>query len=384
MKIYHYPIFTFFLLFFSNAQASVSPVVPIDVYEVVEYPQLDRGTLPIGTRTIFDIVTMGYTSEPSKTYRGGFVCTSSSNSENGACPTTLVYNYNTSPLTIKLKLTEKRSHLTRDIELLGTNINIYPQPAISEGCSTYSKPYAMNNAQSPGSCNGYGTSGNALRLWFNQSELNKLPVGGIWTGKLVINYINGLWSSNNGKKLSTITVNFNLNLTDKSNIQVWLPQFKTGQPQLDLNIKPKISSGNVLQSSFSGQNTLDLCLYDGYSTNSSSMEMKITGSGGGQGTTSFYLQGKNGAELPYSVNFLFEGDSIGKLITNGSNWSVNNASSLAIHWNRIAPVTLPDISVPVLCWPAKIILKTHVPSTTASGEYIGNLNMIFTPSSSSM
>ncbi|MDA6318094.1 CfaE/CblD family pilus tip adhesin, partial [Escherichia coli] len=64
------------------------------------------------------------------------------------------------------------------------------------------------------------------------------------------------------------TVNITVDLTDKGNIQVWLPGFHSN-PRVDLNLRP---IGNY---KYSGSNSLDMCFYDGYSTNSDSMVIKF-------------------------------------------------------------------------------------------------------------
>ncbi|MCF2182818.1 hypothetical protein LGR56_24215 [Escherichia coli] len=97
-------------------------------------------------------------------------------------------------------------------------------------------------------------------------------------------------------------MHFRIDLTDRQNIQVWLLQFAQTHPQVDLNITPFHGRG------LKGKNVVDMCFYDGYSTNSSSVQLQFYDSdGSGAGTDTFNITNSNGVKLPYKISMAFQG-----------------------------------------------------------------------------
>lgn len=365
----------------SFAGWAVPDTEPHDVTKQVTFQQIDRSSLPTGRYDIFYEDVSAANGENVGLYNASaYVCRSSSNSINGACVTQLMWGSGggPNPTPIKLRFTEKRSHISLELTLQAQRQVVFP----SDGCGK--PPSPLNNAATVGCSYETSTvanSGSALNLWFDQEELKKLPVGGIWTATLILDF--HFW--NPDRLISTYTVNFLVDMTDKANIQVWLPEFGKGNPLVDLNLRPKISGGSLVNDSgYSGKNVIDMCLYDGYSTNSSTMQLQFSSAEGGSGTNNFILKDSASHELPYQVNFAFNGQDTGKSIINGEQWNITNASQLPINWNRILPVSLPDLSIPVLCWPAKMTLSADLPSSQSAGQYQGILKMVFTPSTTAI
>ncbi|ALX93554.1 hypothetical protein AV650_08250 [Serratia fonticola] len=335
---------------------------PMNETKNITLPQMDRSSLPTGTLYVYqNHVTANEASAKTNYQATGYVCLSNSNSINGMCPSTVASSA-LDPTPITLRFTEVKSHITKDLVL-------YAQKSL---ISNAYYPRAMNSTVSIA-----GGTGSALTLYMQQSELKKLPVGGIWTAKLIINY---RFSS---RVLSTYTTHFLFDITDKSNIQVYMPQYgNAAMPQVDLNIRPKNNANG-----YAGKNAIDMCLYDGYNTNSSSMVMQFSGvNDGGSGTNTFYLHKNDDASvtLPYKVNFGFTGESPGRSIVNGESWSINQAQQLPINWNRITAVGLPNIAIPVLCWPAKLTISTDLPASQPAGAYSGVIKVVFTPDTTAM
>lgn len=116
---------------------------------------------------------------------------------------------------------------------------------------------------------------------------------------------------------------------------------------------------------------------DGYNSNSSNLQLQFIGSEGGSGTKYYYLRNSAGDTLPYQVTFGFTGYP-DKRITNGE---ISNIDTSAL-----APksVNLPDISIPVYCWPSEMNLWASLPETQPAGKYRGTLTIVFTPNTGTM
>lgn len=357
------------VLWGQGAHANFPDTQPTDKSRT-ELFNYDRSSLPGGKQyiynrdlTVFSNAPEGYLLEG----RGGYVCKSSTDSKNGKCPDKLVWeDVFQGESIIALRFTETRSKMTKDLNIKG-----YREAAFSSssGCSAISNQINLNYAPyRPCWDKVSNSSGSVLTLWIDNDELSKLPFGGIWTATLLLDY----WQWDPRQYKSTYTVNFKIDLTDKNNIQVWLPQFGKGAPLVDLNLRPVPGGG------FKGKNTVDMCLYDGYSTNSSLLTMNFSSAErDGSDPEAFILKDGN-KKLSYNVELSFQGGSNSSRVKNGVDWSINT-HTLPVNWNRILPVSLPDISTPVLCWPTKLHLSANVPSTTPAGNYSGTLKVVFTP-----
>lgn len=325
-----------------------------------------RQTLPPSDYYFFNnhVAAYGSTSY-NKTV---FLCNSTTDTSTGACPTSGSSYAINGKTTIDLQFTEKRSQVKKDLQLIGWKI---PRWAEKYNCSENINALNSNSY----SCLVYGTayqaSGVTLSLYMPQSEINKLPFGGVWEGTLVFKVRRIA-----GTVYGTYTVNITVDLTDKENIQVWIPGFHSA-PRVDLNLRPE---GN---GKYTGTNTLDMCFYDGYSTNSDSMEIRLQDDSGASSGNTYYLNKTDNPEkqLPYSVALLIGGRRF--YPENGKSFTINDSAVLSTNWRRITSVSMPEINVPVLCWPAQLLFSADVNNPTA-GQYSGNIKIIFTPSSANM
>lgn len=270
-------------------------------------------------------------------------------------------------MNISLRFTESRTGIWRDLIVKGYGILPYQN---GSGCTTFDGPVEFGSVGITRCSDDTFYAGYKLTLYFDQNELSKLPVGGIWTAQLLLDYRQWV----NIYK-STYTVNFKINLTDKKNIQVWLPDFGKGNPQIDLNITPFHGGG------LKGKNVVNMCFYDGYSTNSSHLQLRFYDDGSGSGTDLFKLTSADGVELPYKVSLAFGGGAAKTIINNRT---MEVEGNIPVNWARILPVSLPDIPIPVLCWPATLTLKTNLPVSQPAGNYTGRLIVAFTPDSASL
>lgn len=307
---------------------------------------------------------VAYSGSHTNYMRMLFVCLSSTNSVNGSCPTNEnpASHYVTGTTNITLQFTEQKSLIKKDLRIVG-----HKNPRfIDSSCPTYnltlnSNTYTCNNAQ---------PNGATLSLYIPTGELQKLPFGGVWNAVLKLK-VKKRYDTTYG----TYTINITVNLTDKGNIQIWLPQFKS-DARVDLNLRP--TGGGT----YIGRNSVDMCFYDGYSTNSSSLEIRFQDNSA-KSDGKFYLKKINDdtKEIAYTLSLLLAGKSLTP--TNGTPLNITDAASLETNWNRITAVTMPEISVPVLCWPGRLQLDAKVKNPEA-GQYIGNINITFTPSSQTL
>lgn len=321
---------------------------------------------------IFNKYLSGFNINNNIYDRNIFLCMSATDTSTGACHTGVVGSlgatYGTS--NISLQFTEKRSLMKRNLTLNGYKNHVFT--GVASGCGVTGNMVLNSHVYS---CAVGGSlvraNGTLLTLFIPENEINKLPFGGIWEATLVLRVKR--YADND---FGTYTINITVHLTDKGNIQVWLPAFKSA-PRVDLNLRPK---GN---GEFVGNNTLDMCLYDGYSTNSESMEIRFWDDSGQTGSNTYYLSKTRepSLKLPYSVSFLLGGRTLKP--KNGQSFTINDPLALEINWNRITAVSMPEINVPVLCWPAKLLLNANVKNPDA-GQYAGKLNIIFTPSSENL
>lgn len=302
-----------------------------------------------------------------------YTCRSETDPVNGACATRAMdLGSRNEPETIMLRFTEQKSHLETDVRLAGIRCFGTGEAGMTD---CLKNQLTLNNTHT--ASGEYTASALKLEFFRNMALSDLFPAGGIWTAHLILDF-----RDSQQVLLSTYNIRVTLRLTDKNNIQVWLPQFGTANPVLDLNVRPE-STGN---SRYEGGAVIDLCLYDGFNTNSSSIQVSLSDDVGKKtGTRYFELPGRDDptASVFYSVMFSFGGESSGRTMTNGENWNVNTAG-LAVNRERIQSVGLPDIPAPVLCWPASLRLMLASFPDYKAGAYEGHLTVTFTPDATTM
>lgn len=268
------------------------------------------------------------------------VCGSTSNTLNGACPTSSADSPTGNPLyggTINLKFTSSGDGLVRDIPLRGFRQN---------GCTVR---YLWDN------------TGCALLSWpmdiyyrMDHSILNRIPVGN-WQGTLIMTLRH---------------------------------QAESASPQINLNLINN-RPGTTPTASASGRTVLDMCLYDGGSSaNRVSLIFQDEGSsalGRISGAFSVYKDSGNKSRPIERIDYNLQivNPTTGKTdnVTNGMeiNWTNTNAHNIQ---RQVVLFGIPGIS---LCVPAPItvITPSFLLSGKSAGHYTGILRVIYTPSTQS-
>jgi hypothetical protein len=299
-----------------------------------------------------------------------WACTSSTVDENGKCPTGKGgYAAN---LPVYLKFTEKRSGATQTLELQGIREAYW----YNGSCAMYGDPKPMNQS-AQNSCGSDLTDGVNLTLKIPAAQLNMLPTGGIWTAQLKI-----LLHNSSGTEVYHWDSNITVDVNDPNNQQIYLPEFGEAAPRVDLNMRPLPGTGGN-QTQMNGAATIDMCLYDGYGSNSSSFILKFDDQQ--QGT----IQRNNGYFSIYSDHGDINQDS-GRIDyyvkmqgPDGKYVSVIRGDDLVvsdIQTAKVRQVHLPGIPQAVLCVPAPLQLSTKTMDINSkqAGHYTGHLIVNFT------
>nr|WP_112289001.1 CfaE/CblD family pilus tip adhesin [Rahnella sp. AN3-3W3] len=310
----------------------------------------------------------GSQSDPA-TFKNNWVCLSSTSPNNGQCPTQTVQEGSSTATygaksTIPLLFKEKKSGVTAII-----NLTAYRK------VGGYG-PWIINAAAVAGS-----SSPEALATFYvPKEEIAKFPFGGDWQAELKVSLIQHYPSD---AKAADWIAHVSLKLTDNNNQQIYLPEFGEAAPRVDLNMRPLPGTGGN-QTQMNGAATIDMCLYDGYGSNSTSFTLKFDDQQ--QGT----IQRNNGYFSIYSDHGDVNLDS-GRIDyyvkmqgPDGKYTNVIRGEDLVIpniQTARVRPVHLPGIPQAVLCVPAPLQLSTKTMDINSkqAGHYTGHLIVNFTP-----
>lgn len=313
---------------------------------------------------------MDTTAVTSDNAVNGMVCTSSTNTQNGACPTLLdLYVSGTVSATeggtITLKMTNLQTKTSKDIKVTGN----YYSP-----CHRHSILWIW----SP--CMTWETK-TYINIFLTQDSLRDLStVPGIWEGELKLNQIKydttvqGVWQ-----------VHIRVTVTDNNNAQVYLPSFPISAPVINLNLNTRPNQNP--KSLISGNTNLDMCFYDGSNSSNNRMDIIFSDEGGPStsrpaGMFSIYRRGSDKTSpkdrIDYQVKISNPVNNRVDSVNNGERFFWQNTDSRS----NQKLIVLPGGGTPVLCVPAPITLTTPEFYVTDKnqGDYTGNLRVIFTPS----
>jgi len=338
---------------------------------------------------IFDRASGGYdTDDALKWGQNTWTCESLNDMTTGACPTKPVWLWfpTGSSTDIKLLFKEEKSGATAVLTLRGSTAS-----EIHRTCSgalapggilggerspiEEARPVALQNCPSV-----IYFDGRLLFVRIPAAELKKLPSGGTWKANLRLNLRS--WSSSIAPLLAVFRAEIKLDVTDKGNIQIYLPEFATATPVVDLKLRA-LPNGSRL----SGTSNVDLCLYDGY--NSQSTWFDISASDGltvdrrNKGQYSVLLDtdksGSYESRIDYALNLTYAGKKIA--LPNNEKVRLQGVNNSA---GRL--VSLPGISVPVVCTPTPLTLDTPEFQSVRKrpGKYSNKLTITFTPSSANL
>ncbi|MDN7923600.1 CfaE/CblD family pilus tip adhesin [Burkholderia gladioli] len=288
------------------------------------------------------------------------LCKSQSDPQFGACETQPVWN-RVGVSSVELQFTEVRSQSRIILTVSGYR-----------GYSGSSTRDQLNT--------GITDLNRTLNLYIEASELRKLPFGGIWKATLKFNQ--GNWRRPDTLVIAEPTVEFTLHVTDTKNVQIYLPDHSTTTPTVDLGL----SRPNGRDSRTTGRRSIDMCLYDGFGSNSSWFDVTLKDDLGAlrrkPGSFSVVRHGTAGEfhdRIDYGVSYLHEGQQ--KTLNNGETVRLIGGSGTGLR-----SVHLPNIPVAVMCKPMPLTLET--PEFNAkdkhAGSYSGKLRIIFSPSAQSL
>ncbi|MDN7923150.1 CfaE/CblD family pilus tip adhesin [Burkholderia gladioli] len=302
---------------------------------------------------------------PNRWSRNVWVCHSDSDDTFGACATTPTWGGN-GPSIVKLRFTETRSGEARTLEVLGSRW-------LSE--STINRP--LHGSSSFGATS---VAAVYIDVRIPPSELKKLPVGGVWKAHLKFKQI--LWGTAQASKVADTNAEITLHVTDTKNVQIYLPGHNTTAPTVDLGL----SQPNGRDSRTTGSRSIDMCLYDGFGSNSSWFDVTVKDDLGAlrrkPGSFSVVRHGTAGEfhdRIDYGVSYLHEGQQ--KALNNGETVRLIGGNGTGLR-----SVHLPNIPVAVMCKSMPLTLET--PEFNAkdkrAGSYSGKLRIIFSPSAQSL
>ena len=305
------------------------------------------------------------------------LCYSDTDASRGACPVRSISGAPSGDTKIVVTFTEKRSRLTQTL-----NLAAYGQAFWNSNgsCSpNYFDPrhYEINNTHSYPCRDSYAQS-KAITVYISADELKKIPVGGAWEGV----FSSRIYSHYDKDFYGRWDINMQLNVVDSNNITVYLPQFPSATPRVDLKLHtiptPATPGGGMR-----GQANLDMCLYDGFNANSNRYQVTLTDdqtvSDRADGTFSVFRDSQPSAEARKRVDYR------ASLRYNGRDIALPNNEAITlegVNQAEVRPVLLPNIPQPVYCTPAPLSLTTPVFNQIGkeSGNYGGRLRVIFTPS----
>ncbi|KVD38693.1 pilin protein [Burkholderia ubonensis] len=369
-----------------SVDVSAALQVPANRNDTVE-ATLDRGAAQAAIK-IFDKASGGYdTSDAKKWGQNSWTCASASDPATGACPTEPVWLTSGDSTEIRLSFKEAKTGAMVELNLRGENHYTRHLDcsgnAASESVANETVPIQMAQLARVAACTEVVRwDGRALSVTIPAEELKKIPTGGIWKANLLLNLRRWTDAGIARPTIAVFKAAIKLNVTDKNNIQVYLPEFTNATPVVDLKLRT-LPNGSRL----SGTSNVDMCLYDGY--NSQSTWFDVTASDGltidrrDKGSYSVLLESdKSGAyasRVDYNASLTYAGKKI--VLPNNETvrlQGVNNSAGRT--------VSLPGIPVPVVCMPTPLTLETPEFQSVwkRPGKYSNKLTITFTPSSASL
>ncbi len=334
--------------------------------------------------------TGGYdTADPQKWGRNTLTCLSRTDTTYGACMNAPVwFSANpAAPYAINLRFTHALTSKTVDIKVYGDhymfiNNKVFTFASFVTGgtvdiAAWNREPY--------------------FDFYIVKSELEKLALPGIWTATLKQN-LRHWGSADCGGNFNDVNVGcpgylsiaswqatIRIEVVDPGNQQIYLPAFPHSTPIVNLNLTnfPGRPGGSEIQ----GENTLDMCLYDGKNSTSTRTYLRFEDDGlnaSGRAEGAFSIRRRGGSQsdardrLDYQVFVTNPVTGVTETVANGKSmvWQGTNDPQ------HLRQVVLPGGRESVLCVPAPIILKTpaFAASSKNAGDYTGTLRIIYTPS----
>lgn len=352
--------------------ALAEDVAPVDINEVRDVPAFDlsQGSSDL---ILWDnrLIASGENNAPvSKDWTNGtFLCHSDTDPSVGACPakdvrTEWQAGVNGRKTEVRLMFVERRSRAVHVVTFLGH------KALVEKGAGDNVRELNQE----------YGNNGERLSLAakISSSELKRFPSGGIWDAHWKLR----LYRRDRGF-VSDVNVKIKLTITDTNNVRIFLPEYSTTTPTVDLGLTGQVSRDGRT----TGHRNIDMCLYDGFGAHSSQFDVTIKDGLSvperAAGNFSVVRDGTSGQSprerIDYRVTYLHNGQR--KTFINGETVRLPGGDNA-----EVRTVFLPSIPVPVLCKPMPLTLETPEfnAKEKAAGSYAGKLRIIFSPSAQSL
>jgi hypothetical protein len=222
-----------------------------------------------------------------------------------------------------------------------------------------------------------------------ESELRKIPTGGIWKAKLALEMTFGKPENPFDTEMhpnARWDATVELHVSDEDHIQIYLPEFGEAPALLDLDLRGRPLAGGP-GSVLTGKHVLDACLYDGYNANSSSVDITLESFSGAVADTDFRVSHESASapgipaeEIIYRVTAPNPMTGQPMSFTAGKKETFTGSNDSA--W-RV--VRLPFSPMPVICTPWPITLEAGPINSVnqRAGRYAGTLRVTFAPSTQS-
>ncbi|AOI59584.1 CfaE/CblD family pilus tip adhesin [Burkholderia diffusa] len=363
-------------LYSGGAFADDGWIAPSDKHEIVDV-EFDRSSPPADKYIWNKEIAVSWTTDHAQ---DTWVCLSETDPATGACatrPTTEDIFGNT---TIPILFTERRSKMTAILTIYAYRTPwMFHKSTCGDGWAPENT--ALNSKRWDYYCGGNKPFGVGITAWLPGSEMAKIPSGGVWEANLKLRLLSVTW-----KLLANHSASITLTVTDRNNIEVYLPAFGSATPLVNLNLRSQPIPGQA-GGRIDGRATLDVCLYDGHNANSDAYQVTLSDtvqtSGRAPELFSVVRDGGNASNSRDRVDYAVA------LTYNGERLSMHNGETVRLQGvNRaeVRQVRLPNIQTPVLCTPTPLELTTPAFNQIdkVSGHYTGTLRLVFTTPSSSL
>lgn len=230
-----------------------------------------------------------------------------------------------------------------------------------------------------GACEPLGLYTNVGFFFYYTLVINNYTPSGDYSYLLIPQVTSIRWPDY-GDNIGTIWVRFSVKSQNPP--MIFFPNYPTSQPNIDLNLKYSFGGSNA-----QGDNTLDMCLYDGLNSSTSRATVTLLDensnvSGRPKGLYSVYKTGggkqDDSNRIDYNVALKNPVTGIEQTLSNGQEIVLDGLNKPGISHE----VALPGIPGTSLCIPAplKFTTPTFSVSTKNPGSYSGVLRVIYKPS----
>lgn len=339
--------------------------VPVGLVKESHVMSYDRSSMPSAIQLFATRTILGYSADVNQGLgRIHLTCRSKSDSINGACAESDTGNTETGTTQIALRFVEQRTGLNTDVLVTGSLQRAYGDiRCYRDFWNNVDRP--LTTTMSPQCIDSYAT-GTGAEMALPGYELEKL-VAGHWIGKLSLD----LRTESSGPVVATYEFDFDLTITDHNAVSIYLPQFESTTPLVNLDARY-----DPIQQTVGGRTVVEMCLYDGLGSQASYLAVTARDiSPRSAGNSGFSLwHDSSGSDASQRLDYTITLDH------NGARVPLNNGVEeqlTGIDSSQLRLVMLPGMRQPVFCVDTPMTLDMpRVPSTSKrSGIYWGDLQL---------